>query len=142
MAKNQNLSVSEILDYFQTALTPQPVHKPVIVPVRPEPVLDMPTYDLPFGEKPADHETIFSLKGDNPVFLRPNDIERLYGIPASTVYDWIHAQPETHFPAVKLVVKSENKRRMVLIPKRLLDEWIVEHSTLMKNKPVKGRQYV
>ncbi len=80
------------------------------------------------------HDEVFGLRGENPILLRPNDIERLYGIPASTVYDWIHAQPETHFPAVKLVVKSENKRRMILIPKQLLDEWIVEHSTLMRVK--------
>ena len=93
-----------------------------------------PTYTLPFGEKPVSHDSVFGLKGENPILLRPNDIERLYGIPASTVYDWIHAQPETHFPAVKLVVKSENKRRMILIPKQLLDEWIVNHSTLMRVK--------
>ena len=100
----------------------------------PEEVPFQPTYTLPFGEKPVSHDEVFGLRGENPILLRPNDIERLYGIPASTVYDWIHAQPETHFPAVKLVVKSENKRRMILIPKQLLDEWIVEHSTLMRVK--------
>jgi len=77
---------------------------------------------------------VFGLRGENPILLRPADVERLYGIPASTVYDWIHEQPETHFPAVKMVVKSESKRRMILIPKQLLDEWIVEHSTLMRVK--------
>ena len=100
----------------------------------PEDVPIQPTYTLPFGEKPVSHDVVFGLRGENPILLRPNDIERLYGIPASTVYDWIHAQPETHFPAVKLVVKSENKRRMILIPKQLLDEWIVDHSTLMRVK--------
>ena len=93
-----------------------------------------PTYTLPFGEKPVSHDVVFGLKGENPILLRPADVQRLYGIPASTVYDWIHEQPETHFPAVKLVVKSENKRRMILIPKQLLDEWIVDHSTLMRVK--------
>jgi hypothetical protein len=93
----------------------------------PEDVPIQPTYTLPFGENPVSHDVVFGLRGEDPILLRPNNIERLYGIPASTVYDWIHAQPETHFPAIKLVVKSENKRRMILIPKQLLDEWIVEH---------------
>ncbi len=42
--------------------------------------------------------------------MRPMDVESLYGIPASTVYDWIHDQAETHFPAFKLAVKDESKQ--------------------------------
>lgn len=94
-------------------------------------------YQLPFGSGPVSHEQIFGALGENPILLRPVDVERLYGIPASTVYDWIHEQPETHFPAFKLAVKGESKRRLVLIPKQLLDEWIVEHSTLQR---VRGNQ--
>lgn len=92
------------------------------------------TYTLPFVEKHATHDEIFGVNGENPLLLRPLDVERLYGIPASTIYDWIHEQPETHFPAFKLAVKGESKRRLVLIPKRLLDAWIVERSTLARVK--------
>ena len=84
------------------------------------------SYTLPFVDNPVAHETVFELRGENPILLRPTDVERLYGIPASTVYDWIHDQAETHFPCIKLAVKDESKRRLVLIPKQLLDEWIVE----------------
>ena len=92
------------------------------------------TYLIPFGEKPVAHEDVFGVHGEDPLFLRPASVEKIYGIPASTVYDWIHEQSITHFPAVKLAVKDESKRRLVLIPKRLLDQWIIDHSTLMKNE--------
>jgi hypothetical protein len=93
-----------------------------------------PTYTIPFFDKTVTHDAVFGLKGENPLLLRPADVERFYGIPVSTVYDWIKEQPITHFPAFKLAVTEESKRRLVLIPKQLLDEWIVEHSTLMRNK--------
>lgn len=92
------------------------------------------TYTLPFGERAVTHEEVFAICGEDPLFLRPADIHRLYGIPISTVYDWISEQPLTHFPAIKLVVKDEGKRRLVLVPKQLLDQWIIDHSTLMKVK--------
>ncbi len=50
------------------------------------------TYTIPFMEKPVSHNSVFGLRGENPIFLRPGDVERLYGIPASTVYDWIKEQ--------------------------------------------------
>lgn len=94
----------------------------------------LPTYKLPFYEKDVSHETLFDVHGEDPLFLRPADVDRLYCIPISTIYDWISHQPETHFPAFKIVTKLENKRRMVLIPKKLLDEWLIEHGTLARNK--------
>jgi hypothetical protein len=92
------------------------------------------TYQLPFIDTPATHEEIFEVHKDDPLFLRPADIERLYCIPASTIYDWVHQQPETHFPAIKFYTKEDSKRGMVFIPKRLFDQWLVDHSNLMKNK--------
>ncbi len=91
-------------------------------------------YRLPFIEEPVDHSTLFGIRGEDPLFLRPGDIERVYNIPASTIYDWIHEQPETHFPAVKVAVRDESKRRLVLIPKKLFDQWIIEHATIEKLK--------
>ena len=129
-------TVSDILAEFETAYTlAEPSKTPL--PNRFAPPFEGPSYQIPFVTEPVAHRTIFDHQADNPVFLRPADVEKLYGIPASTVYDWIHDQAQTGFPVIKLVVKDESKRRMVLIPKRLLDEWIIEHSTLMKNKPVR-----
>jgi len=93
---------------------------------------DLPSYRLPFVDNPVRRDDLFDANGENPIFLRPADVEKLYGIPASTVYDWIADQPTTGFPAVKIAVKDESKRRLVLIPKRLLDEWLIGRSNLQK----------
>ena len=135
--KNYRSPIAESLACFDSIYDSHKPEFPSLVP-QPEKIIESPTYLFPFAENSASHETIFTVQADNPVFLRPDDVERLYGIPASTVYDWIKEQPETHFPAVKLAVKEDRKRRLVLIPKRLLDEWIVEHSTLMRQKSEKN----
>lgn len=139
MGKNIQISIASSLAYFDSLCEPAKP-EPLVLVAQPEPAPAMPTYLFPFAEKEASHDTIFTVQGENPVFLRPGDIERIYGIPASTVYDLIHDQPETHFPAVKLAIKDDSKRRLVLIPKRLLDEWIVDHSTLMRQKSVQKKQ--
>jgi hypothetical protein len=134
---NPEFTIAKSLASFVAIYEPPPAVSVPQPPVTPP----TPSYSLPFVEKCASHEEIFSVQGENPVFLRPGDIERIYNIPASTVYDWIHEQPETHFPAVKLAVKNDSKRRLVLIPKRLFDEWIVEHSTLMREKTSKNGRF-
>ncbi len=62
----------------------------------------LPTYQLPFVEKPATHDELFDVHGDDPLFLRPADMDRLYGMPAATIYELIADQPVTHFPAIKM----------------------------------------
>lgn len=93
----------------------------------------LPTYQLPFVEKPATHDELFDVHGDDPLFLRPADMDRLYGMPAATIYELIADQPVTHFPAIKMHLREDSKRAVILIPKRLFDEWLVEHSNLIKN---------
>jgi hypothetical protein len=126
-------SIAASIAYFTERYDPV-TGRPFSTPPPPPPAPVIPTYRHPFGETSVAHDTLFDFEGNNPIFLRPADIERFYGIPVSTVYDWIHEQPTTHFPAVKLAINEDRKRRLVLIPKRLMDEWIIEHSTLMREK--------
>jgi len=91
-----------------------------------------PSYQLPFFERSVTHSEVFNIEGDNPLFLRPVDIHKFYAIPASTIYDWISQQPTTKFPSIKFYAAEENKRGIVLIPKRLFDQWLIEHTNLMK----------
>lgn len=95
------------------------------------------SYKIPFVDVTVSHETVFQIQNQEPVFLRPADVERLYGIPISTIYDLIADQPTTQFPAIKLITSEGKKRHTVLIPKKLLDKWIIDHSTLKQCLPAK-----
>ena len=99
-----------------------------ITPPPPKPTL----YKIPFVEQLVSHEDIFTIHGNDPIFYRPADVERIYGIPVSTISDLISEQPTTQFPAFKVTLKDGSKRALIFIPKRALDEWLVEHSNLTR----------
>jgi len=87
-------------------------------------------YKFPFIDDPVSHEELFNIHGENPLFLRPADVERLYGIPVATVYELADDQINTKFPAFKMAYRKDSKRRPLFISKPLLDKWLIEHSNL------------
>ena len=65
------------------------------------------------------------LWGENPgpVMLRPEDVEKFYGIPIASVYDMVYRAAETPDPMPFLKLG-----RKTLIPRAALEAWILRQA--------------
>lgn len=79
-------------------------------------------YRLPLCKLTVSRSKLFGTT--ERLFMRVEDVEKIYGIPRNTIRDLIANADKTGFPYFHI-------GRSLYIPRVLLEEWIIAHSTMV-----------
>ncbi len=79
-------------------------------------------YRLPLCEVVLTESALWGTQS-GPVLLRPEDVERLYGIPKGSVYDLVYKSTEMPDPLPFLKLE-----RKTMIPRAALEAWILRQA--------------